>query len=201
MRKSILILSMILIAKMLHGQQFEISIGPTFNNLFHSPAIIGFPNYNSKIGFCTGFTFTSSTENRFTFKYGINYQCAKIEIDPFIDPRFNPPPYDASINLFSLGASANLNLRHLFYIDLGPTIDLSFKNNPEESIDNQTGIGVALRFGKKFKLNDNLSFSISPNVWIHNLIPIKEKDSPSKLVVAGLNGGITFGRFKIRAKA
>ena len=192
MKRSILFISIILLSKILQGQQIEISIAPTINSIYHSPAIVGLPDYDAKLGFNAGLHLSSSTEKRLNIKYGINYQHAEIQIDPFIDPQYNPPPYEVAVNLFSLEVTANLNLRHMFYISLGPTLDLSSYNNLEISLDDQTGVGLSFGIGKRLRLKDNLSININPNLWIHNVIPIKEKDSPLKLVVAGLSAGIIF---------
>jgi hypothetical protein len=192
MKKILLSVSMILISMIVRGQNIEISIGPSINDLYNSPAITGLPNYKSKAGFSAGLHLTKSVEKKLTFRYGLIYQHSKIEVDPFIDPYYDPPPFNATADIFSIEIDANLNLKHNFYLCLGPTIDLQVANNPD-NIESQTGIGLIVGFGKKIKLNNKLLLNIRPNFGLRNIITMEEKDALKlKLMTAGLNLGIIF---------
>lgn len=190
MKKAILIITTILITIMTFGQEFGISISPSINNLFHSVAMIGLPNYISRPGINIGLIYDQRPERKFNILYSLYYQHSAIKIDPFIDPNYNPPPYISTIDLLSGGISANFTLKGRFSVNVGPTADLQIKDDPKSGINDQTGIGLSAGIGTRLKLNDRLFLKLEPKLWIHNIIPIQEQTRNLKLVQVGLDIGL-----------
>ena len=62
MKRILLGISMILVSMIVRGQNFEISIAPSINDIYHSPDIIGLPNYKPKAGFSAGLHIAKSVE-------------------------------------------------------------------------------------------------------------------------------------------
>jgi hypothetical protein len=56
--------------------------------------------------------------------------------------------------------------------------------------DNQSGLGLSTAIGGNFRLNDYLHFNVEPGLWMFNLIPFHDLDSPFRLAVAGINPGL-----------
>jgi hypothetical protein len=192
MKSIVLSIPMILMSMIVRGQNFEISFAPAINDIWHSPDLTGLPVYKSRAGFNAGIHIARSVEKKLTLRYGLTYQHSKVEVDPFIDPSYDPPPSDATADILSLEIDANLNFKHNFYLSFGPTIDLQLANKPD-NLESQTGVGLITGFGKRFKLNEKLFLNVRPNMGLRNIITMEDENALKlRLLTAGLNIGIVF---------
>ena len=182
----------VLLATNASAQEIKISISPTINNAIRLRSVDGGPNYYWRPGFNAALSYHFKTDNKINLAVGLTYQNATIKVDPFINPQDDPPPNNESINLLSFNVGACYNFNKGFYATIDPLIHYQLDYHDDNSISNQTGIGVSGGIGKKFNLNSNLSINFEPKIWIHNLIPLQEESLPLKLTVAGINVGLIF---------
>ena len=174
------------------AQEINISISPTINNALHLRFVSGGPNYNWRPGLNASLSYHFKTNNKVSMAVGLTYQKAAVQVDPFIAPQDDPPPFNESINLLSLSVSANYNFNKGYYAVISPLIHYQLDYQDDNSITKQTGIGISGGFGKKFEMNSNLLINVEPKIWIHNLVPFQEEDLPSRLTVVGINVGLVF---------
>ena len=174
------------------AQEINISISPTINNALHLRFVSGGPNYNWRPGLNASLSYHFKTNNKVSMAVGLTYQKATVQVDPFIAPQDDPPPFNESINLLSLSVGANYNFNKGYYVAISPLIHYQLDYQDDNSITKQTGLGISGGIGKKFNMNSNLLINVEPKIWIHNLIPFQEEDLPSRLTVVGINVGLVF---------
>jgi len=173
-------------------QEIKISISPTMNNALHLRYVSGGPNYNWRPGVNASLSYHFKTDNKINFAVGLTYQNATVQVDPFITPQDDPPPFNESINLLALNVGAYYNFNKGYFASIDPLIHFQIDYHDDNSISNQTGIGISGGIGKKLNFKSNMSISIEPKIWIYNLIPFQEESLPLRLTVAGLNIGLNF---------
>ena len=174
------------------AQEINISISPTINNALHLRFVSGGPNYNWRPGLNTSFSYHFKTNNKINMVVGLAYQKATVEVDPFIAPQDDPPPFNESMNLLAFSVGTCFNFNKGYYATINPLVHYQFDYQDGNSITKQTGIGISGGFGKKFNLNSNVLINVEPKIWIHNLIPFQEENLPSRLTAVGINVGLIF---------
>lgn len=180
------------IAAILSGQEIKLSVAPTINNVYHFKMLKGEPNRIAKVGFTASIDYLFPKDKKFSFALGLSYQYAQVKFDPF-DPFNNPLPFTESINLLSIGFTSFYSLKRDFYLSVSPTLDLQINHYAIQTIDNQSGIGLSLGFGKNIQLNKSVLLNFEPRLWIHNIVPFNDENIPFKMTIAGLNIGLIFG--------
>ena len=174
------------------AQEINISISPTMNNALYLRFVSGGPNYNWRPGLNASLSYHFKTNNKINMAVGLTYQKATVEVDPFIAPQDDPPPFNESINLLSFSVGACYNFNKGYYATINPLIHYQLDYHDDNAITKQTGIGISGGFGKKFNMNSNLLINVEPKIWIHNLVLFQEENLPSRLTVAGINVGLIF---------
>jgi hypothetical protein len=61
------------------------------------------------------------------------------------------------------------------------------------TIDNQSGIGLNLKFGRDFKITDKMILSLAPEIIIHCIIPFYPENNQQRLTEIGLRISYRFG--------
>ena len=130
------------------GQETVLSFAPTLNNVFHYQFVSGGATGNSKLGLNIAFEYVRSTTNRVSYGYGVSYQFSQVEIVPA--PMIEAEQHKESINLISASFKTVFNFRKGYYLSTDPLIDIQLNSSLQKSIDNQTGIGISIGFGKEF---------------------------------------------------
>jgi len=176
------------------GQETVLSFAPTLNNVFHYQFVSGGVTGNSKLGLNIAFEYVRSTTNRVSFGYGVSYQFSQVEIVPA--PMIEAEQHKESINLISASFKTVFNFRKGYYLSTDPLIDIQLKSSLQKSIDNQTGIGISIGFGKRILLKEKFSINIEPRLWVHNIVPFVDTNIPQRLTVFGIKAGLNLGRKK-----
>lgn len=192
MKKQIITLVIICWTTSLSGQEIKFSITPTLNNIFHYKVVTGSASGKARIGFGTSFEYIFNRNKIIEFGLGLSYQYCPIKIVPIYDPQNINLPFTEKYSLLSLNLYSFHNFKNNFCISIGPTFDLQLNNNSTQTIDNQSGVGMSLGIGEAVKLKDYLFLNIEPKLWIHNIFPFQNEDSPFRLTVVGLNLAFIF---------
>lgn len=191
MKKVLSIQLLLLIAIMGKGQEAVLSLAPTFNNVFYYQLVAGGPSGNAKPGLNIAFEYVRSTTNCFSYGYGVSYQFSQVEIVP--QPMLEVEPHSETVNLISASFKTVFNFRRGFYVSTDPHVSIQLNSSSQKSIDNQSGLGISMGFGKRILLNDRFSISIEPRLWIHNVVPFVDTNIPQRLTVFGLKAGLRLG--------
>lgn len=192
MKRLLLIQMLLLITGMSKGQEIIISIAPTLNNVFHYQFVSGGSTGNSKPGLNLAFEYVRSTTNRVSIGYGVSYQFSQVEIVPA--PSFEADREKEAVNLISASFKTVFNLRKSYYLSADPFIAIQLKSSLQKSIDNQSGAGISIGFGRRVLLNERFSINIEPRLWVHNVVPFVDTNIPERLTVIGLKAGLRLER-------
>jgi hypothetical protein len=194
MKRVLLIQLLLLIAFFGKSQEVALSFAPTLNNVFHYQFVSGGITGNSKPGLYIAFEYVRSTTNRVSYGYGVSYQISRVEVVP--ETMIDVERHKETIKLISASFKTVFNFRKGYYLTTDPLIDIQLISSSQKSINNQSGIGVSIGFGKRVSLNERFSIHIEPRLWIHNVVPFVDTNIPQRLTVIGLKAGLNFGRNK-----
>lgn len=173
------------------GQETVLSFAPTLNNVFHYQFVSGGASGNSKPGINIAFEHVRSTTNRVSYGYGVSYQFSQVELVP--GPGIEGESHIETINLISASFKTVFNYRKGYYLSTDPLIDLQLNSSSQKSIDNQSGLGVSIGYGKRILINEKFSINIEPRLWVHNVLPFVDTNIPQRLTVFGLKAGLKLG--------
>jgi hypothetical protein len=194
MKRVLSIQLLLLIASICKSQDIVLSFAPTLNNVFQYQFVSGGITGNAKPGLNIAFEYVRSTTNRISYGFGVSYQFSRVEI--VSEPMIEAEPHKESINLLSASFKTVFNFRKGYYLTTDPIIDVQLNSSSQKSIDNQSGLGVSIGFGKRVLLNERFSINIEPRLWIHNVVPFVDTNIPQRLTVIGLKAGLRLGRVK-----
>jgi hypothetical protein len=208
MKKGLIISISLLVTFHLPGQEIGISVGPTINNAFYFQFVAGGPTFRTKIGFNSAIDYKFLLNKKLNLGLDLNLQYCPVEVVPQITVPPIPndqPRHTEKINLLSISPRVVYKFKNGFYTSLAPT--LTYHTNYEklkdyviQTIDNQTGLGLSLSFGKYFKITNHLFLNIEPKLFIHNIIPFQNENLPLRVTTIGLNCGIALRREKNQEK-
>jgi hypothetical protein len=195
MTKSILISFILILTTILNGQEFKISVAPTINNALYYQFVAGGPGRNFKPGFSTTLDYSFLNDKRLNFGFGFCYQFAQVKYTP----NMNTPDFlgqTDKVSLISINFATFYHLKKNFYLSLNPLINFQLNYNSEYITDKQSGLGLAISFGKYLKLNDRIQLNLEPKFWVHNIVPFLNENIGLRLTSVGLNVGLVFGKSK-----
>lgn len=194
MKRVLLISLLLLIGIIGKGQEMVLSLAPTLSNFAYFQFVAGGPSGNYKPGVNIAFEYVRSTTNKFSYGYGISYQFSQVEIVP--QPFVEAEPHNETQNIISASFKTVFNFRKSYYLSADPHIGIQLNSSSQKSIDNQSGVGVSMGFGKRVLINERFSINIEPRLWVHNVVPFVDTNIPKKLTVIGLKAGLKLGRDK-----
>lgn len=202
MKKCLLILISLSATFHVQAQEIEISAGPTINNAFYYQFVAGGPTFKAKIGFISAINYKYLINKKLNLSLDLFLQHCPVKVVP---ETTNPPiPIDQplhteKINLLSFSPGVDYNLNSGFYVSVAPILTYhsnyeTIKNYVIQTIDNQTGIGLTLSFGKYIKIKSPLFLNIRPKLCIHNIIPFHDENLPLRVTTIGINCGLALRR-------
>lgn len=193
MKKATLTLFVVMMTSLLNGQEIKISIAPTVNAGFHYQFVTGNPGQRLKAGVSSSAANYFPTNKKLKIGIVAGYQFSKVE---FVPNRNTGEMllHKENVNLLSLGIISALNFKNSTYISLAPSLDIELAHNSQNILDNQSGIGLTLSFGKYIKLKEDLFFTLEPMLCVHNVVPFSRTNNPYHLTSLGLKLGIVFGK-------
>lgn len=191
MKKVLSIQLLLLIAIIGKGQEAVLSVAPTLNNVFYYQSVAGGPSGNSMPGVNIAFEYVRSTTNHFSYGYGLSYQFCQVEIVP--QPMLEVEPHKEILHLISASFKTVFNFRRGYYLSTDPHVGIQLNSSSQKSIDNQSGLGMSMGFGKRILVNERISINIEPRLWVHNIVPFVDTNIPQRLTVFGLKAGLRLG--------
>jgi hypothetical protein len=198
MKKSILTYFLIILTTFLYGQKIKISVAPTINVAPHYQLVAGGPGQNIKAGLAASFEYLFLNDNKVNFGFGLNYHYSQVEFVPNLNSG-EMVQHTEKLNLISIRLKTLISFKKSFYLSLDPSIDYQTNYEPVQVLNDQSGIGLSLGFGRNIKLKESLFLNIEPKIWIHNIIPFNIVSLPYLLTTTGLNLGLVFGQKKLTA--
>jgi hypothetical protein len=196
MKKSILLSIILTITTIIYSQQIKVSVAPTINFAPHYKSVQGGPGQNLKIGITSSVDYLFLSDKKLNFGFGLNYHFCQVEFVPNMNTGEMIKHTD-KINLVSLRFKSVLNFTNQFYISLDPSIDINLNPDSQQTIGNQTGLGLSLGLGKNIKIKEAQYLNIEPKLWIHNIVSFSKEIYPYRLTTVGLNIGYVFGQKKL----
>jgi hypothetical protein len=192
MERITLTLLALIMTTFLSGQEFKVSVAPAISVALNNPFAIGGPSQSAQPGFNASIDYLFRNDKKLSFGLGLSYQFNQVRWTGHHD-NINFVPRTEKINLFSISFRSTLNFKRNFYLSLDPSMDLNSFYTSSQRIDNQTGLGLSLAFGKSIKIKETLLLNIEPRLWVHNIIPFQEEDFHYRLTTTSLNIGLIFG--------
>lgn len=184
------ILLLLSAALIINGQDLSLSVAPTINNVFYYQFVAGGYSGNSKAGFNVSAEYIRSGTQKISWGFGLCYQYSRVEIVPAPMPPEERIPHTETVNLVTPGFKTVFNFRKEFYLTADPFIDIQLKSETQSSIDNQTGLGISLGFGKRIPISEGIFIMLEPRLWVHNVVPFVDNNLAVRLTVVGLKAGI-----------
>ena len=182
----------LIFATIIKGQDLIISFAPTYNNVFYYQGVKGGVSGNSKFGCNVSLEFIKSEANKISYGFGLSYQYSNVEIVPAPLPPIETVTHTESLNLIIVNFKTVFNFRKECFLSLDPFLDLQLKSESQQTIDDQTGIGLSAGFGKRFPLKNGMFINLEPRLWVHNIVPFVDNLRPLRLTILGLKAGINF---------
>lgn len=192
MKKVLLISLLLLIAIIGKGQEMVLSLAPTWSNFAYFQSVAGGPSGNYKPGVNIAFEYVRSTTNKFSYGCGVSYQFSQVEIVP--NHVVEADPHKETQNVILASFKTVFNFRNGYYLSADPHIGIQLNRSSQESIDDQSGVGVSMGYGKRVLINERFSINIEPRLWVHNVVPFVDTNIPKRLTVIGLRAGLKLGR-------
>ena len=181
----------------LYGQEFEISVAPTINNVFNYN-YPGVYTTNALAGFSTSIDYLFRKDKRISLGIGLGYHFSHIKMIPGMYASVWSP-FPEKINLFSISLRSVYNMRSGFYLSLDPTLNYQHYDILEQIIDNQSGLGLSFGVGKYISIKERLFpnfnpafLKLEPRLWTHNTFSFHQKNHSDRLTIIGLNLGLVF---------
>ena len=79
-----------------------------------------------------------------------------------------------------------MKIKKNFVISGGIQYDQQMNTENTNGLDDQTGLGINLKFGKDFKLSHKMILSLSPEIIVHNIIPFHPERHQQRMTELGL---------------
>jgi hypothetical protein len=193
MKKIILVLLTLVCVNIIHAQQIRLSVAPTVNYAPHYIFVSGGPGQTIKTGFSSSADFLFPGEKRINFGLGITYQFSRVGFYPNLHEGERVVRTE-KVNLFSISFKTVYNIKPGYYLSLDPSLDFHVNHHSDQSLDNQTGLGVSFGFDRNIPVTETLSLNIEPRMWIHNIIKLDTESYPYRLTTIGLNLGLLIGK-------
>jgi hypothetical protein len=147
----------------------------------------GGASYKGKIGFQIGIDFSRVINDRFAVESGIDFSRNSFNssyIDDMGHPvRISDPEH---VDLLTIPFNLKINIKKQFFITGGIQYDQRFNVTNSQAIDNQTGIGLNMKFSRDFKIADKMMLHVSPEILIHDIVPFYPENHQQRLTEFGL---------------
>jgi hypothetical protein len=161
--------------------------------LFSFDGQIGASETSGASGFLVGIGYIKSISVNCDIETGIDYSQRFLKITYVDDPNIDIENYNPEyFGLITIPVNVRLKLKHRFFISYGILIEQRINAKESSSFDNQSGIGMNIKFGKDFKISDKHSINIAPEILIHGIIPIPYQKFAKRLTEIGLRISYNF---------
>ncbi len=192
MKKALLTSFICIVTTILYSQEIKVSVAPTINAGLRFKFYTGGPRQNLKAGFTTSLDYLFLNDNKINIGLGLNYHFSQVEFVPNMNTG-EMLLHTENVNIVSFRFKSVYKLKNQFYLSLDPSVDFHLNYDSQQTLGNQSGIGLSFGFGKNIKINEAITLNIEPKIWTHNIISFTDSNLPYKLTAIGLNLGLVFG--------
>jgi hypothetical protein len=191
MTKTILTSLFFIMTTILYSQKIKISVAPTINTGLYYRFVSGSPGQYPKTGFTTSIDYLCFNDKKINFGAGLDYHFSRVEFVPGVNSG-DMLLHTENVSLISFRFRSVFKLKNQFYLSIDPSIDFHLKYDNQQTLDNQSGLGLSFGIGKNIKISESLFLNIEPKLWIHNIIPFTETNITRHLTALGINFGLVF---------
>ena len=157
------------------GINGTISWGSPFSQLFE----MGGPEYQNTCGISFGIKYSLKVSSHIDLETGIYYLQNNLTIVSNYDPQ-NISTENETIAFLFFPFDMKYNFKKNFFVKGGMDISMDYSENKHPSINNLSGIGFDIGFGKQISIGKNFILELLPQYRIFNLIPFKQQPSHDK---------------------
>ncbi len=191
MKHTLLTSLFIQLTVILYCQDIHVKVAPTIGIAPYYLMVTGGPGQKFKAGFNTSADYYFKSDSRLNNGFGLSYQYSQAEFTPNMNTgEFGGQVDRINIIVFKLLSSFEINDKtHLIF---NPLIEFQLNYDDDLILDNQSGIGFALAFEKRYLLNEKADLIIGPELRVYNILPFANSGFTHRLTVFGINAGINF---------
>ena len=144
----------------------EVNISSFKGHIKISEGVFGGPSYKGQLGYLAGIGIVRNISDRFDIESGIEFMRSTLISRAQMSQIETEKKYD----LLSVPLNLRIKIIKGFFVTGGVQYDkqINYELTPS-SIPDQTGIGINLKIGKDFKLNDKMIISVAPEYHIHDI--------------------------------
>lgn len=124
-----------------------------------------------QLGLLAGIGFVRNINEKFDIGLGLDISGNAYETSYIDDGRRIIEEDLKHIKLLSIPLNFRFKMKRNFFISAGIQYDHEIDISVDNQLDDQTGIGINVKFGKDFRLGDKTILSLSPEIIIHSIIP------------------------------
>jgi len=179
-----------------NGQDLKVSVAPTWNSAFYYRFVTGGPSREAKSGMNASIEYMRPLSEMVKYGFGVGYQFCTVGIIPA--PFSESSPHTESLSLVSACVKIEFHFRKEYFLSVDPFIGYQPDYNSWQTIDNQTGLGLSIGFGKQIPVFKSGFIEIEPKLWVYNIVPFADINLPMRLTIFGLKAGFILCHSKNR---
>jgi len=147
-------------------------------------------SYKGQTGWTVGFGYRRMLTDRFDLETGIDISHYNFESTKDYYFIFKKQYH---LTLFSIPCNIWIKMKRHFAFGFGIQYDERIATKDTTTINNQSGIGINVKFEKDFKITETSMITVTPELTVHDIIPFHPEKNQQHLTVLGLRIGYKFG--------
>ena len=164
------------------GFDVTISSGSPFSRLLEK----GGPGYKNTCGISFGIKYSLKVSSHIDLETGIYSLQNSLTIISNYDPQ-NISTENETIAFLFFPFNMKYNFKKNFFVKGGVDISMDYSENKHPSINNLSGAGFDIGFGKQISVGENFILELLPQLRIFNLIPFTQQPFNDKYADLGFS--------------
>lgn len=150
----------------------------------------GDASFKGRAGILFGIGYTRILTERIEFETGCDFSRNRFSVS-YIDATGNrvESEYPENLDLLTVPLNIRYRLKKRFSLTGGIQYDQRINVMDCGNIDNQTGLGINLKFGKDIMITNNMILSVEPVFIVHAILPFYRINAQHRLTEFGLRIG------------
>ncbi len=157
-------------------------------------SVDGSPSYDFELGYLLGIGYIHKINERLELETGLDYSRSRYKKS--YAGAMGEMIEDVNlyhIDLLTVPLNLRFKLNRNFVITAGLLCDIETSIIDSRDVDEQSGIGINLKIGKDFLLNNKTILCITPELLIHGVVPFYHEKNYQNLTVLGLRVSYIIG--------
>jgi hypothetical protein len=160
------------------------------NDMVTTSDLVGAPSFQGDGFFAVGFQYLRPIQKHLSFETGLQFSQDKISIHPNLPPNIEGTISHAKVSIITIPFALRWSFLKYAFINGGLLLDADTGIN--NSVDNQTGVGVLFGAGLKYEFKQGLIISANPTTQIHSVLPFSSDRNHHRLIQSGLKFGVAY---------